>query len=348
MKNRKREICTSGSARDEDGQHPHLLGRRQFLRLATGAAALPTVSRIARAQTYPSRPVRIIVGLAAGGMQDILARLIGQWLSERLGQPFVIENRTGGGGNIAAEAVVRAPADGYTLLTVGPSNAANATLYDKLSFNFIRDIAPVASLTRVPNVMEVHPSVPVKTVPEFIAYAKANPGKLNMASGGNGTSQHLSGELFKMMTGVNMTNVPYRGSGPALTDLLAGQVQVMFTSMPASIAYIKAASLRALAVTTPTRSEGLPDISTVSEYVPGYEVSSWYGVGAPKNTPVEIIEKLNKEINAAFADPRMEARIAVMGGGTVLHGSPADYGKLIADETEKWGKVIRAANIKVE
>jgi tripartite-type tricarboxylate transporter receptor subunit TctC len=321
------------------------LPRRRFLRLAAGAAALPAFGRVAWAQTYPSRPVRIIVGLAAAGMQDILARLIGQWLSERLGQPFVIENRTGGGGNIAAEAVVRATADGYTLLTVGPSNAANATLYDKLSFNFIRDIAPVASLTRVPNVMEVHPSVPVKTVPEFIAYAKADPGKLNMASGGNGTSQHLSGELFKMMTGVDMQHVPYRGAGPALTDLLGGQVQVMFDNVSSSIEYIRAGGLRPLAVTTSTRSESLPDIPTVGDFVPGYEASAVNGIGAPKATPTEIVDKLNKEINAGLADPKLKVRLADL-GASVLVGSPADYRKLIAEETEKWGKVIRAANIK--
>jgi tripartite-type tricarboxylate transporter receptor subunit TctC len=323
------------------------LPRRKFLHLAAGAAVFPAMSRIARAQTYPTRPVRIIVGLAAAGMQDILARLIGQWLSERLGQPFVVENRTGGAGNIAAEAVVRAPADGYTLLTVGPSNAANATLYEKLSFNFIRDIAPVASLTRVPNVLEVHPSVPAKTVPEFIAYAKANPGKLNMASGGNGTSQHLSGELFKMMTGVNMQHVPYRGAGPALTDLLGGQVQVMFDNVSSSIEYIRAGGLRPLAVTTATRSEVLPNLPTVADFVPGYEASAVNGIGAPRATPAEIVDKLNKEINAGLADPKLKARLADL-GASVLVGSPADYGKLIADETEKWGKVIRAANIKPE
>jgi tripartite-type tricarboxylate transporter receptor subunit TctC len=321
------------------------LPRRQFLHLAASAAALPAVSRMARAQSYPSRPVRIIVGLAAGGMQDILARLMGQWLSERLGQPFVAENRTGGGGNIAAEAVVRAPADGYTLLTVGPSNAANATLYDKLSFNFIRDIAPVASLTRVPNVLEVHPSVPVKTVPEFIAYAKANPGKLNFASGGNGSSQHLSGELFKMMTGVNMLHVPYRGAGPALTDLLGGQVQVMFDNVSSSIEYIRAGGLRPLAVTTATRSEVLRDIPTVGDFVPGYEASAVNGIGAPRATPTEIIDKLNKEINAGLADPKLKARLADL-GASVLVGSPADYGRLIAEETEKWGKVVKFSGAK--
>ena len=288
-----------------------------------------------------------IVGFAAGGAPDILARLMGQWLSERLGQPFVIENRPGAGSNIATEAVVRAPPDGYTLLLVSPANAINATLYDKLNFNFIRDIAPVAGIIREPHVMVVNPSVPAKTVPEFIAYAKANPGKLNMASAGNGTAAHVAGELFKMMTGVDMVHVPYRGAAPALTDLLGGQVQVMFAAMPASIEYIRAGKLRALAVTTATRSEALPDIPTVGEFVPGYEASAWFGVGAPKNTPAEIIDKLNKEINAALADPKIKARLADL-GGTVLPGSPADFGKLIADETEKWGKVIRAANIKPE
>jgi tripartite-type tricarboxylate transporter receptor subunit TctC len=323
------------------------LPRREFLHLAAGACALPALSCIARAEAYPTRPVRIIVSLAAGGMQDILARLMGQWLSERLGQPFVIENRTGAGGNIGTEAVVRAPPDGYTLLTVGPSNAANATLYDKLNYNFIRDIAPVASLTRVPNVLEVHPSVPAKTVPEFIAYAKANPGKLSMASGGNGTSQHLSGELFKMMTGIDMQHVPYRGAGPALTDLMGGQVQVMFDNVSSSIEYIRAGKLRPLAATTAARSEALPDLPTVGDFVPGYEASAVNGIGAPRATPTEIIDKLNKEINAGLADPRLTARLADL-GASVLVGSPADYRKLIAEETDKWGKVIRAANIKAE
>jgi tripartite-type tricarboxylate transporter receptor subunit TctC len=323
------------------------LSRRSFLHLAAGAVALPAVSRIARAQTYPTRPVRIIVSLAAGGMQDILARLMGQWLSERLGQPFVIENRTGAGGNIGTEAAVRALPDGYTLLTVGPSNAANATLYDKLNYNFIRDIAPVASLTRVPNVLEVHPSVPAKTVPEFIAYAKANPGKLSMASGGNGTSQHLSGELFKMMTGVSMQHVPYRGAGPALTDLMGGQVQVMFDNVSSSIEYIRAGKLRPLAVTTAARSEALPDLPTVGDFVPGYEASAVNGIGAPRATPTEIIDKLNKEINTGLVDPKLRTRLADL-GASVLVGSPADYGRLIVEETEKWGKVILAANIKAE
>jgi tripartite-type tricarboxylate transporter receptor subunit TctC len=272
---------------------------------------------------------------------------LGQWLSERLGQPFVIENRPGGGGNIGTEAVVRSPADGYTLLLVGPPHAINATLYDKLNFNFIRDIAPVAGIMSVSNVMVVNPSVPAKTVPEFITYAKANPGKINMASSGNGSSTHVAGELFKMMTGVDMVHVPYRGNTPALTDLLGGQVQVYFVTTPASIEYIRTGKLRPLAVTTATRSDALPDIPTVSEFVPGYEASAWYGVGVPMRTPVEIIDRLNTEINAGLADPKIKARFADL-GGTVLPGSPADFGKLIAEETEKWAKVIRAANIKAE
>jgi tripartite-type tricarboxylate transporter receptor subunit TctC len=321
--------------------------RRQFLHLAAGAAALPTVSRMVWAQTYPSRPVRIIVGFAAGGTSDIAARLIGQWLSERLGQPFVIENRPGAGGNIGTEAVVKASPDGYTLLLVSPPNAINATLYEKLNFNLIRDIAPVASIWGGPLVMEVHPSVPTKTVPEFIAFAKANPGKLNMASAGNGTSPHVSGELFKMMAGVDMRHVPYRGDTPAITDLIGGQVEVFFGSIPASIEQIRAGKLRALAVTTATRSEALPNIPTVGNFVPGYEASAWQGVGAPKKTPVEIIDRLNKEINSALADPKIKARISDLGATAIL-GSPADFGKFIADETEKWGKVIKFAGIKPE
>ena len=323
------------------------LPRRNFLHLAAGAAALPVVSRIARAQTYPTRPVRIIIGFAAGGPADIVARLIAQWLSERLGQPFVIENRPGAGTNIATEAVVNAPADGYTLLLVHAANAINATLYDKLNFNFIRDIVPVASLMRAPTVLEVNPSVPAKTVPEFIAYAKANPGKLIMASGGIGAPSHVFGELFKFMTGVDMVHVPYRGGGPALTDLLGGQVQVYFPTTVSSIGYIRAGRLRALAVTTATRSDALPDIPTVGEFLPGYEASFWYGVGVPKNTPAEIVDKLNEAINAGLADPTIKARLADL-GGVPMPMSPADFGKLIADETEKWGKVIRAANIKAE
>jgi tripartite-type tricarboxylate transporter receptor subunit TctC len=320
--------------------------RRQFLQLAAGAAALPAVSRIARAQAYPTRPVRIIVGFAAGNTADITARLIGQWLSERLGQPFIIENRPGAGSNIGTEAVVHAPPDGYTFLLVLSANTINATLYDKLNFNFIRDIAPVASILRTTLVMEVNPSFPAKTVPEFIAYAKANPGKMNMASGGNGTTSHMSGELFKMMTGVNMVHVPSRGGeAPALTDLLSGQVQVFFGSPPASIEYIRAGRLLALAVTTATRLELLPDIPTVGEFVPGYEVSGWLGIGAPRNTPTEIIDKLNREIGTALADPKMKARLADL-GAEVLAGSPADFGMLIVKDTEKWAKVIRAAKIK--
>ena len=321
--------------------------RRRFLRLAASAAALPAVSRIARAQTYPTRAVRIVVGYAAGGGTDLVARLMGQWLSERLGQQFVIENRTGAATNIGTEAVVRAPADGYTLLLAHTANAINATLYEKLNFNFIRDITPVAGIIRVPTVMVVNPLLPAKTVPEFIAYAKANPGRINMASGGAGGPDHMSGELFKTMTGVNMIHVPYRGLSPALTDLLAGQVQVIFSSLPAAIEYIRTDKLRALAVTTATRFEGTPDIPTVGDVVPGYEASQWYGVGVPKNTPVEIVEKLNKEINAGLANPKLKAQLADL-GGTVLPGSAADFGKLIAEETEKWAKVVKFSGAKVE
>jgi tripartite-type tricarboxylate transporter receptor subunit TctC len=315
--------------------------------LAAGAATLPVVSRVARAQTYPTRPVRWVVAAGAGSTADIVVRLMGQWLSERLGQPFVVEHRPGAGANIGTEAVVRAPADGYTLLLVNPANAINATLYDKLNFNFIRDIAPVAGLIRGPFVMLVNPSFPANTVPEFIAYAKAHPGTINFASGGTGFASHLAGELFKAMTGVNMVHVPYRGQAPAMTDLLGGQVQVMFDPVVSSIAHIRAGKLRPLAVTTSTRSEALPDIPTVGEFLPGYEASVWFGAGVPKNTPTEIVDRLNKEINDALADPKIKARLADL-GGTVLPGSPADFGRLIADETEKWGKVIRAANIKPE
>jgi len=323
---------------------PH---RRQFLHLAAGAAALPAVSRLASAQAYPSRPVRIVVGLAPAGTNDITARLMGQWLSERLGQQFVIENRPGAGTNIATEMVVRAPADGYTLLLVGAYNAINATLYEKLNFNFIRDIAPVASIGRVPLMMVVNPSVPAKTVPEFIAFAKANPGKISMASAGNGTTPHVAGELFKMMAGIDMVHVPYRGNGPAITDLLGGQVQVLFAGTLEAIEHIRAGRLRPLAVTDTTRLEALPDIPTVGEFVAGYEASAWLGLGAPKNTPTEFIEKLNNAINAGLADPKIKARLAEM-GGILLAGSPADFGKFIAEETDKWGKVIRALNIKAE
>src|SRR5215470_10506883 len=323
---------------------PH---RRQFLHLTAGAAMVPAVSRVASAQAYPSRPVRIIVGFTAGGGVDIAARLIGQWLSERLAQQFVIENRPGAGTNIATEAVARGPADGYTLLLVNPANAINATLYERLNFNFMSDFAPVAGIMRVPNIMQVNPSVPANTIPEFIAYAKANPDKINMASGGSGGSDHLAVELFKMMASLKMIHVPYRGAAPALTDLIGGQVHLMFASLPASIQYIRAGKLRALAVTTATRSEVLPDIPTVSEFVPGYEASNWYGVGVPKNTPAEIVEKLNKEINTAFADSRMKARFSDL-GAIPLTGSPGDFGKLIAEETEKWAKVVKFASLKPE
>jgi tripartite-type tricarboxylate transporter receptor subunit TctC len=323
------------------------LPRRQFLHLAAGAAALPAVSRIGWAQAYPTRPVHIVVGFAPAGGNDVVARLLGQWLSERLGQPFVIENRPGAATNIATEAVVRAPADGYTLLFVSATNAINATLYERLNFNFIRDIVPVASIMRVANVMVVHPSVPATTVSKFITHAKANAGKINMASAGNGSTSHISGELFKMMTAVNIVHVPYRGIAPALNDLLGGQVQVTFASMPSSIGYVRAGTLRALAVTTATRSEALPDVPTVGEFVPGYEASVWYGIGAPRNTPVEVIDKLNREINAGLADPKLQARLVDV-GGTVLAGSPADFGKLIAEDTEKWAKVIKLAGIKPE
>jgi tripartite-type tricarboxylate transporter receptor subunit TctC len=321
--------------------------RREFLQLAAAAAALPAMPHIARALTYPTRPVRIIVGFAPGGGADITARLIGQWLSERLGQQFFVENRPGAVGNIGTEAVVRAPADGYTLLLVLPANATSATFYEKLSFNFIRDIAPVAGVMRVPFVMEVNPSVPAATVPEFITYAKTNPGKINFASVGSGGSVHLSGELFKMMAGVELIHVPYRGSAPALTALIGGQVQVMFDNLSSSIEHIRAGKVRPLAVTTASRSEILPTLPALADFIAGYESSAWFGISAPKNTPTEIIDKLNREINLGLADLRLKARLADL-GGTMLSGSPADFGKLIADETDKWGKVIRAANIKPE
>jgi tripartite-type tricarboxylate transporter receptor subunit TctC len=323
---------------------PH---RRQFLHLAAGAAVLPAVSRFAWAQAYPSRAVRIIVGFAAGGAYDIVARLMGQWLSERLGQAFVIENRPGAGSNIATEAVVNASADGHTLLMVSPANAVNATLYEKLNYNFIRDIAPVAGVTRVANVMVVNPSLPTKTIPEFIAYAKSNPGRLNMASGGVGSSNQISGELFKMLAGVNMVHVPYRGGSPALADLIGGEVQVMFVAVTSSIEYIKAGRLRALAVTTATRSEALPDLPTLADFVSGYEDSNWVGLGAPKNASAAIVDTLNREINAALSDPKIKARLANL-GGTVMVGSPADFGKFIAGETDKLGKVVKFAGIKPE
>jgi tripartite-type tricarboxylate transporter receptor subunit TctC len=322
------------------------LPRRQFIRLTAAAAALPAVSRFARAQTYPMRPVHLIVGFPPGGAVDITARLMGRWLSERLGQPFVIENRPGAGTNIATELVVRAPADGHTLLMISPPAAINATLYENLKFNFIRDIAPVATALQAPYILVVNPSVPAKTVPEFIAYAKANPGKINIGSSGNGSGPHLAGELFKMMAGIDMPHVPYRGEAPATTDLLGGQVQVLFGTS-AAIEHIKAGRLRALAVTTATHSPALPDIPALSDFLPGYEVGFWDGFGAPKNTPPEIIDKLNREINAALADPAMKTRIASL-GYSVFASSPADFGKFIADETKKWGNVIRAAHIKVE
>jgi tripartite-type tricarboxylate transporter receptor subunit TctC len=321
------------------------LRRRQLLHLAAGIVALPALSRIAPAQIYPTQPVRLIVGVTAGGSADILARLMGQSLSERLGQPFVIENRPGAGGTIATEAAVRAPADGYTLLVIGVWNAIDSTLYDKLNFNFIRDIAPIASIALTPAVMVVNPSFPAKTVSEFIAYGRANPSKISYGSAGIGSPNHMAGELFKITTGVNMLHVPYRGAGEALTDTLGGQVQVMFATTGATIEYIEAGKLRALAVTTKTRLDLLPDVPTVAEIVPNFEVSFWAGVGAPKNTPVEIVDKLNKEINAALADRKMKERFADL-GTTAIAGSPADFKKFIADETEKWGKVIRAANIK--
>src|SRR5262245_1075304 len=315
------------------------LPRRNFLHLAAGAAALPTVPRFAWAQAYPTRPVRLIVPVAPGGAYDITARLIGEWLSERLGQPFVIENRPGAGTTIGTEAAVKAPPDGYTLLLVGAAAVTRPLLYQKLNFNLIRDIAPVAGVLRGPHVMVVNPSVPAKTVPEFIAYAKANPGKVSFGSGGIGTVADMAGELFKVMAGVNMVHVPYRGNAPALTDLIAGQMQLMFADMPSSIEHIKAGKLRALAVTTAVRSEILPEVPTMNEFVPGYEASFWSGIGAPKNTPAEIIDRLNKEISAGLADPKLRARLV---------GSATDFGKLIADETEKWGNVIRALNIKAE
>jgi tripartite-type tricarboxylate transporter receptor subunit TctC len=327
-------------ARDRDWEDQMELLRRRFLHLAAGTVALSAVPRIAWAQSYPLRPVRVIVGFAAGGTTDVLARMIGQWLSERLGQPFLVENRPGAGTNIATEAVVKSAPDGYTLLMVSPPNTINATLYEKLNFNFLRDIAAVAAIARVPNVMEVNPSVPAKTVAEFIAYAKANPGKLSFASAGVGSSQHLSGEMFKMMAGVDMVHVPYRGGAPALTDLIGGQVQLMFDNVSSSIEHIRAGKLRPLAVSTATRSDALPDIPTVGDVLPGFEASAVNGVGVPRETPSDIIELLNRHINAALADPAIKARLANL-GSTVLPGSPADYGMLLANETEKWAKVVK-------
>jgi tripartite-type tricarboxylate transporter receptor subunit TctC len=322
---------------------PH---RRHFLNLAGGAAALPALSRIARAQAYPTRPVRLIVGFPPGGTTDISARLIGQWLSDRLGQPFIIENRPGAGTNIATEAVVRSPSDGYTLVVATTTNEINAALY-KLSFNFIRDITMVAGIVRSPLVLEVHPAVPVNTIPEFIAYAKANPGKLNLASFGTGTISQMAGELFKMQAGVDMLHVPYRGSAPLITDLLGGQVEAAFDNLPASVEHIRGGKLRALAVTTAARSDVLPDIPTIGEFLPGFEASAWGAVGAPKNTPAAVIDRLNQVINAGLADPKIKARIADLGGSAFI-ASPAEIGRIVTDETEKWGNVIRAANIKAE
>jgi tripartite-type tricarboxylate transporter receptor subunit TctC len=323
------------------------LPRRRFLHLAAGAAALPAVSRIALPQTYPTRPVRIIVPFAPAGTTDIAARLIGQWLSERLGQQFVVENRPGAGTNIGIEAVVRAPPDGHTLLMTDPSPTIGATLYDKLNFNFIHDIAPVVGVLRSPFVMAINPAVPAKTVPGFMAFAKANRGKVNMGSAGTGSTQHVAGELFKMMAAVDMVHVPYRGGGPLITDLIGGQVQVGFIPPAITIEHIRTGRLRALAVTTATRFDALPDIPSLHEFVPGYEASTWFGVGAPRNTPIEVVDKLNREINAGLADPKIKARLVDL-GGTVLAGSPADFGKLIVEDTEKWGKVVKFAGIKPE
>ena len=316
------------------------LSRRKFLHLAGGMATFPAVLRMAKAENYPYKPVRFIIGYTPGGSADIAARLIGQWLSERLGQSFIVESRPGAGSNIGTEAVIRSPPDGYTILLVAPANAINATLYRKLNYNFIRDIAPVAGIIRFPNVMEVNPSVPAKTVPEFITYAKANPGKINFASSGNGSTIHMSGELFKMMTGVDIVHVPYRGSAQALTDMLGGQVQVMFDNVPTSLEHIRSGKLRPLAVTTSMRSEVLPDIPTMADFVPGYESSAWYGVAVPKGTPPEIIDMLNRAINAGLADPKLKARFAEL-SAAVLPGSPDAFGKLLVDETEKWAKVVK-------
>jgi tripartite-type tricarboxylate transporter receptor subunit TctC len=321
--------------------------RRQFLRMAGSAAVLPALSRVTSALDYPRQPVRIVVGFAAGGTTDVVARLIAQWLSERLGQPFIIENRPGAGTNIATEEVLHAPADGYTLLLATVSNAVNASLFKELSFNFVRDAAPIAGILEVPNVLEVNPAVPVKTVSEFIAYAKANPGKIDMASGGVGSSSHMSGELFCMMADVNLVHVPYRGEAPALIDMVSGQTQVMFDLMSASISFIGNGKLRALAVTSATRSDALPDLPTVAEFLPGYQATSFEGLAAPQGTPVPIVELINKEVNAALADATFKARLADL-GGQPISGSPSDFGRLIAGDTEKWAKVIKFANIKPE
>jgi tripartite-type tricarboxylate transporter receptor subunit TctC len=323
------------------------LPRRRFLHLAGAAAGACVLPRVAHAIDYPTRPVRLIVAVAAGGGADIVARVIGQWLSERLGQQFIVENRPGGGTNIGTEMVARAPADGYTLLLVNLTHAINATLYERLNYNFIRDIAPVAGIVGVSNVVEIHPSVPAKTIPEFIAYAKANPGKINMGSAGNGSSSHMAGELFKMMAGVNLVHVPYRGQGPAMTDLLGGQLQVIFATTPGTTEFVRIGKLHALAVTTATRAEALPEVPPLADFLPGYEASQWYGLGAPKNTPAEIVDRLNREVNAALVDPKMKARLAEF-GGTGLPGSPADFGKLVAEETEKWAKVVKFSGARPE
>jgi len=321
------------------------ISRRKFLHLAAGSGALPVLSRTARAQAYPSRPVHIIVPFAAAGPNDIVARVVCQWMSEHLGQPFVIENRPGAGTNVGTELVVHAPPDGYTVLVVSSSHAINATLYDKLNFSFVRDMAPVASIMRVPNVMVVNPAFPARSVREFIDYGKANPGKLNFASSGIGASNHMSGELFKVMTGLDMTHVPYRSSGPALTDLISGQVQVMFDAMASAVEHIRGGRLRPLGVTTATKADALPEVPAIADVVPGYEVSNWFGFGMPRSTPADVIMTFNKAVDAALADPKLKARLAEL-GGILMPGSPADFGKLIAEETEKWGKVIRSANIK--
>src|SRR6195256_854084 len=337
----------AGRAASLSEGHAMKVPRRRFLQFAAGAAALPAVSKIARAQTYPTRSLRMIIGYPPGGSADITARLTAQWLSERLGQPVVVESRPGAATNLATEAVVRAPPDGYTLLLVAPANAINATLYEKLSFDFLHDIEPVAGIIRFPNVVVVNPSLPIKSIPELIAYAKANPGKLNMASSGNGSTIHMSGELFKMLTGINMVHVPYRGGAPALTDLISGQVQVMFDNIPTAMEFVRSGKLRGLAVTSTTRSSVLPELSTVADFLPGYEASAWYGIGAPKNTPPEIIETLNKAVNAILADPAAKARFGEL-GAILLPGSAADFGKLLSDETEKWGKVVKFSGAKVD
>ncbi len=323
------------------------LSRRHFLRSAAAASALASSSRLARAQAYPARQVRLVIGYTPGGSADLTGRLIGQWLSEKLGQSFVIENRPGGGTNIATEAVLRAAPDGYTLLLVAPANAINATLYEKLNFDFVKEVEPIAALIRFPNVVVVHPSLPVKSIPELIAYAKANPGKLNMASSGNGSTIQMSGELFKMLTGVNMVHVPYRGGAPALTDLLAGQVHVMFDNLPTCAEHVKSGKLRGLAVTSTTRSDVLPDLPPLADFLPGYEASAWYGIGAPKGTPAEVVERLNKAVNEILADPKVKAKFAEY-GAMLIPGSAADFGKLLADETEKWGKVVKFSGAKVD